>query len=123
MQTLIEDGFDVCVLHNRGVGDTEYTSPHFVDLTSNEEAFKSLNYIKAHSKKTMVGVGLSMGGNILMRNAADMPDFPLKAIVSVNNPFDIWLSINLMRGKVYEKHLANELKRNLVIRELRTEQE
>lgn len=71
----------------------------------------------------MVGVGLSMGGNILLRNAADMPDFPLKAIVSVNNPFDIWLSINLMRGKVYEKHLANELKRNLVIRELRTEQE
>ncbi len=109
------------MLHNRGVGETEYTSPHFVDLTSNEEAFKSLNYIRTHSDKTMVGVGLSMGGNILLRNAADMPDFPLKAVVSVNNPFDIWLSINLMRGKVYEKHLANELKRNLVIREAGSE--
>lgn len=46
-----------------------------------------------------------------------MPDFPLKAICSVNNPFDIWLSINLMRGKVYEKHLAKELRSNLVIRD------
>jgi predicted alpha/beta-fold hydrolase len=65
----------------------------------------------------MVGVGLSMGGNVIIRNAADMPNFPLKAIVSVNNPFDIWLSINLMRGTPYEKHLANEMKRNLVVRE------
>ena len=58
-----------------------------------------------------------------MRNAADMPDFPLKAIVAVNNPFDIWLSINLMRGKIFEKHLANELKHNLVIRQKQTENE
>lgn len=65
----------------------------------------------------MVGVGLSMGGNLIIKNAAEMTEFPLKAIVAVNNPFDIWLSINLMRGKVYEKHLANELKRNLVLRE------
>lgn len=71
----------------------------------------------------MVGVGLSMGGNHIIRNAADHPDFPLKAIVAVNNPFDIWLSINLMRGKAYEKHLANELKRNLVLREPTTETE
>lgn len=58
-----------------------------------------------------------------MRNAADMPDFPLKAIVAVNNPFDIWLSINLMRGKIFEKHLANQLKANLVIRQKPTENE
>lgn len=71
----------------------------------------------------MVGVGLSMGGNHIMRNAGDMPDFPLQAIVSVCNPFDIWLSINLMRGKMYEKHLANTLKKNLVIREPQNEEE
>jgi predicted alpha/beta-fold hydrolase len=57
-----------------------------------------------------------MGGNMLMKIAAEMPEFPLQAIVSINNPFDIWLSINLMRGKIYEKHLAKELRRNLVIR-------
>jgi len=89
----------------------------FADLTSNEETFKGLRYIRSQSDKLMVGVGLSMGGNHMLRNAGEMPDFPLQAVVSVNNPFDIWLSINLMRGKVYEKHLANTLKKNLVIRE------
>jgi predicted alpha/beta-fold hydrolase len=117
VKTLIEDGYEVCVLHHRGVGDTEYTSAQFANLVSNEETFKALTYIRERTEKTMVGVGLSMGGNVIIRNAADMPNFPLKAIVSVNNPFDIWLSINLMRGTPYEKHLANEMKRNLVVRE------
>lgn len=85
-------------------------------MTSDEEFEKLLNYIREKSDKMMVGVGLSMGGNLLMRNAAELQNFPLKAIVTVNNPFDIWLAINLMRGKVYEKHLTEELKRNLVLR-------
>ena len=116
VKTLLENGFEVAVLHNRGVCDTEYTSPEFADLSRNEEFVKSLAFIKKNSTKKLVGVGLSMGGNMLMKIAAEMPEFPLLAIVSINNPFDIWLSINLMRGKIYEKHLAKELLRNLVIR-------
>ncbi len=27
VKTLLEDGYEVCVLHHRGVGETEYTSP------------------------------------------------------------------------------------------------
>ena len=48
-----------------------------------------------------------------MMRAAGMQgkDFPLKAIAAVNNPFDLWLSINLMRGTRYEHYLAKELKR------------
>jgi uncharacterized protein len=66
----------------------------------------------------LVGVGLSLGGNLMMRIAGEMKEkFPLKAIVSVNNPFDVWQSINMMRGKPYEKHLAAELKRNLFLRD------
>ena len=44
--TLLEAGYEVAVLHNRGVGNTEYTSPEFPDLTSNEEFFKGLSYIR-----------------------------------------------------------------------------
>ena len=64
-----------------------------------------------------------MGGNMIMKIAAEMPDFPLTAIVAVNNPFDIWLGINLMRGKVYEEFFTAELKRNLLIRLPKTEKE
>jgi predicted alpha/beta-fold hydrolase len=64
----------------------------------------------------LVGVGLSLGGNLIMRIAGEMgKNFPLRAIVSVNNPFDLWLSINLMREKPYEKYLAAELKKNLLL--------
>lgn len=39
-------------------------------------------------------------------------------MVSFNNPFDVWLSINLMRGSLYEKHLAIELRKNILIRDV-----
>jgi predicted alpha/beta-fold hydrolase len=59
----------------------------------------------------MVGVGMSMGANLMMRVAGEQGDrFPLEAMVSLNNPFDLWLAINLMRDTPYEKFLANELK-------------
>lgn len=60
---------------------------------------------------------------MVMKNAAEMPDFPLDALVAVNNPFDFWLCINLMRGKQYEKHLANELKRSLIVRKPQSDAE
>ena len=117
--TLMEHGFEVAVLHNRGVSNTEYTSPEFADLSRNEEFDKNLELVrKLAPDAELVGVGLSMGANVMMRLAGvHGKDFPLKAMVAINNPFDIWLTINLMRGKIYEKHLAQELKRSLVIRD------
>jgi predicted alpha/beta-fold hydrolase len=59
-----------------------------------------------------------MGANLIMKLAGEMGDeLKVDAIVAFNNPFDIWLSINLMRGKPYEKFLARELRKNLVLRE------
>lgn len=59
-----------------------------------------------------------MGANMMMRVAGEQGSkTKFKAMVAVNNPFDLWLAISLMRGKVYEKHLAKELRQNLVIRD------
>ena len=44
-------------------------------------------------------------------------------MVSFNNPFDVWLSINLMRNTKYEKFLARELRKNIVIREFKSDEE
>lgn len=85
-------------------------------MTSNEEPFKALRYVRENTDKQIVGVGLSLGGNMIMKNAAEMEDFPCQAIAAVNNPFDFWLALNLMRGKQYEKHLVNELKKSLILR-------
>ena len=53
-----------------------------------------------------VGVGMSLGGNFMMKTAGMMGDeFPLEGIISFNNPFDVGLACNLMRGKIYERVL------------------
>lgn len=116
-----DKNYIVGVFHNRGIL-TEYTSPEFADLTRNEEIEKAL----AHMQKKFgnrpnpryVGVGMSMGANLMLRMAGIKKDnFPLEAMVSFNNPFDLWLAINLMRGSPYEKFLARELRKNTIIRE------
>ena len=112
VRTLLSDGFEVAVFHHRGVENTPYTSLKFADLSRREELEKTMDFVKqkAGCEAHLVGVGLSLGGNTVMKIAGEMgSDFPLRAIVSVNNPFDVWLSINLMRGTVYEKALVQEL--------------
>ena len=44
-------------------------------------------------------------------------------MVSLNNPFDLWLAINLMRNTPYEKALANELKSHLFFKPKASESE
>jgi uncharacterized protein len=120
VKTMLGDGYEVAVLHNRGVSQTAYTSEFFADLTESEVYKEQLAYVKESvgPETELVGVGISMGGNMIMRVAGEMRDsFPLKAIVSVNNPFDIWLSIQLMRGSPYEKYLIKELVNSLIVRD------
>ena len=108
------------VFHNRGVA-LEYTSPEFANLSRSEEIDKALSHMqikfKDHPNVHYVGVGTSMGANLMMRVAGEQGDrFPLDAMVSFNNPFDIWLSINLMRNTPYEKFLAREMRKNIMFR-------
>lgn len=63
------------------------------------------------------GIGTSMGANLMLRVAGELGDeCPFEAMVSLNNPFDIWLAINLMRNTPYEKYLAVELKKQLLFK-------
>lgn len=120
VKTLISDGFEVAVFHNRGVCNTPYTSLEFSDLTRNEEVESAIEFVKkrAGADADIVGIGMSLGANLLMRAAGMQGNsFPLKAIAAVNNPFDLWLAISLMRGTRYENYLAKDLKRNLICRD------
>lgn len=102
VKTLLADGFDVVIFNNRGQGDIEYTSSKFADLTSTEEFDKALTFVRDQVGKDaeLVGVGLSTGACTLLKIAGQQKEnFPLRALVSVGNPFDFWTAINLMRGK------------------------
>lgn len=63
------------MLHNRGVGNTPYTSLQFADLSRDEEFVKMLTFVKNKARDAdLVGIGLSMGGNVMMRLAGQMKD-------------------------------------------------
>ena len=120
-------GYIVGVFHNIGV-DNEYTSPRFADFASSEEVDTALKHMVNKFKDMpnchFVGVGMSMGANLMLKAAGEWKeDFPLEALVSLNNPFDLWLAINLMRNSPYERFLARELRKNIVIRENQTPEE
>ncbi len=125
---LTEDkGYIVGVFHNRGV-TLEYTSPELADLSSSIEIEKAIDHMvekfKDHPNPVFVAVGMSMGANLMLRVAGEQGmNCPFDAIVSFNNPFDIMLAINLMRNTPYEKYLARELRKNLLIRDNSSEQE
>ena len=123
VRTLLSDGYDVVVYNARGLGKTEYTSIQFANLTDTEEFERTFQFMKDYAGKDaeIVGIGLSMGANTLLKIAGQQKkDFPLKAIVSVNNPFDVQCAINLMRGNIYEQHLCRDLVKKLVIRDQQT---
>ena len=115
-----ERGFIVGVFHNRGVAQP-FTSPVFPDIASSTEIETLLTHVQekfADQETYIVGVGMSMGANLMLRVAGEQGDkCPLQAMVSLNNPFDVWLAINLMRNTPYEKYLAEELKRQLLFKE------
>ena len=46
VKTLLSDGFEVAVFHNRGVCNTPYTSMGFADLSSTEELERALEFVQ-----------------------------------------------------------------------------
>lgn len=68
-----------------------------------------LEYVRQRSKGQMVGIGTSLGGNVLMKVQAEMKDFPLKVLIFLNQPFDVWKARNMIIGSIYERFLLNDL--------------
>ena len=73
VKTLLNDDFTVVVFHNRGVEMTEYTSPQFAKLSSSLEMETAIEHVQRESgeEADLVGVGLSMGANMMMRVAGE----------------------------------------------------
>ena len=106
-KTLLENGFEVAVLHIIGTGNMPYTSPHYTDFSSNLELCKCISFVKENANDAdIVACGLSMGANQMLKLAGEEIDCPFKAMVSVNNPFDITMTNNIMRGTFFEYFLV-----------------
>lgn len=100
----LKEGFTTVVFHNRGINGTLLTTPepfHGVKLDDIENAIKHIQ--SRNSNVELYGVGLSLGGNLLLRYVGDKGDqTEFKGIVAIATPFDIHKClVNL--NFVYEK--------------------
>jgi len=50
----------------------------------------------------------------MLKFAGENSDCPFKVMISVNNPFDITMNINLMRGTIYEQYLIKATIKNII---------
>ena len=76
----MSDGFEVVVYNARGFGGNPYTSPKFADLTTTDDFVKMFAAIRERAGRDaeLVGVGVSLGANTLMKVAGEYKtDFPL----------------------------------------------
>ena len=65
----------------------------------------------------IVGIGLSLGANRMLKLAGEDKDCPLQSMVSVSNPFDLTMVTNLMRHTPHETAFVRKVLTTLVLPE------
>lgn len=94
-QEAIAKGY-VVVVFNRRAHDFESVSETYPLHYEPEDLLTALKWIEANSPGPLYGVGISAGGNVMMRH---VPNSPFRAIVSVGNGFDIEKIVNHIETK------------------------
>ena len=104
-----------------GASNTPYTAPYFSDLSTIEETKRCVDYIAETAQGAeIVGIGLSIGANRMLKLAGDDEKCPLQSMVSVSNPFDLTMVINLMRDTPHEVAFIRKVIKTFVLPEHRT---
>ena len=114
-----EDNIDtryICgVLHPRGAGNTEITTPLLFDFLRMQDWRDSIDFCvrKLDSEKclkgsyNLYGCGISIGANNLLNYCAlkgKASEF--RGIISFNNPWDLQLAMSLMKGSIFERFMV-----------------
>lgn len=102
-----------CVLNGRGVSNAASgKSLDYMQFSRNDDWKLAMRLVVQRLdalgvEYELYGVGMSMGGNLLMRYQALCADeSKFKAIITFNNPFDLQLASNLMKNTIYEDYVV-----------------
>lgn len=100
----IEQGFTTVVFHNRGVNGTLLTTPEPFSGVKLEDIDSTIQHIKkSNINVDLYGVGLSLGGNLLLRYAASkQKNVEFKGLVAIATPFNINICLKNLKF-IYEK--------------------
>ena len=93
---LLEDDFEVCVMHFRGLGNCALSTPRFGDC-KHEDVEDVIDAIRARRpSQPLLGLGVSAGANSLCLYAsATGRACRLSAVAAISNPFQIFATLGV----------------------------
>ncbi|KAI7905100.1 Alpha/Beta hydrolase protein [Cokeromyces recurvatus] len=106
------------VMNSRGCANSEIKTPQMYSGGYTDDFRVAIQHIQKRlaPNTPLVGIGFSLGSNVLVKYLGEEGDkTPLKAAISVANPFDFRLSMELLSQsyigrKIYSPKMAQNLK-------------
>ncbi|ORY48247.1 alpha/beta-hydrolase [Rhizoclosmatium globosum] len=111
----LEQGYRVAALNYRGSNNLSLTTPQIYAGSYTEDVRLIVRHIKSkNSTCPLIGIGYSLGANIILKYVGEEgSNCPLLTAVSVANPHDFNLGINLLHstflGRFYSRIMTHEL--------------
>lgn len=115
-----DDTYICGILNPRGSGFTELKTDRVQTLTKTSDWDDAFKFIENNLKEmgldyNLYAIGMSIGSNILI-NYLGTYQTNLKAALTLNNPWDVNLAINMMRKSVVESFLTKSLSDAFLLR-------
>mmetsp|Transcript_22213 Transcript_22213/g.21911 ORF Transcript_22213/g.21911 Transcript_22213/m.21911 type:complete len:259 (+) Transcript_22213:320-1096(+) len=120
VEVAVEKGYRVAVVHGRGIHDNPLTSPKTNHCgLSSDLAFGIAHIHSKYPNAPLLGLGTSMGGNLMLKYAGESgKNCLLKGISVVSTPYNLTVVIGAL-GRAWpyagfpEKYLLKNLRQNL----------
>jgi hypothetical protein len=118
MNSLSRCGFQVVLLNFRGCSGEPNRLPRSYHSGDTDDVDKILRrLVRQHPKRPVYIVGISLGGNVLLKWLGENPDQTLvKKAVAISVPFELNIAAHrLERGlsRLYQAHLLYKLRRSI----------
>ena len=117
----VKQGYAVVLMHFRGCGGEQNTTPRAYHSGETEDAWYFLNWLEHKFPETRkVAMGFSLGANMLLKLLSEQPKQRIiKAAMAVSTPFNLALCANSITqgfSKVYQAYLLKSMVNNLLIK-------
>jgi len=117
----VTHGYAVVLMHFRGCGGEQNTTPRAYHSGETEDAWYFLNWLEQKFPEIRkVAMGFSLGANMLLKLLSEQPKQKIvKAAMAVSTPFNLALcanSINQGFSKIYQAYLLKSMVNNLLIK-------
>ncbi|MCC2624240.1 MAG: alpha/beta hydrolase [Burkholderiales bacterium] len=113
MYYLEQIGWRGVVPHYRGCSEEINRQPTFYHAGQTEDMTFVINEVKSRTNREIFAIGVSLGGNALLKYLGEHPDNELSAALALSVPFNLDICINDMdkgfNKYIYVKHFLSSL--------------